>query len=183
MTWSAAYVLAGLALTLWLGRLRIRRRPSGERASRPRELANAELVYMEELFRILEPVRLVAKVDRVYRLPGSLVLVELKTRSSGKPFLTDVIQLSAPKLASEVKIGRRVAPHAFVTIERPDGRGRSSRRLHRVDLLDAVKIVALAHRREAILAGRLQPAYTASAQACIGCPHRPDCDRFHRARG
>ena len=114
MTWSAAYVLAGLALTLWLARLWIRRRASGERASRPRELANAELVYMEKLFRIREPIRLVAKVDRVYRLPeGSLVLVELKTRWRDRVLPCDIIQLSAQKLAIERQTGEAVEPYAL----------------------------------------------------------------------
>ncbi|MCW0038482.1 hypothetical protein OIO03_23615, partial [Acinetobacter baumannii] len=62
MTLSAVYVLAGLVVALWLARLWMRRFGSGERASRPQELANAELVYMEKLFRSQEPIRLVAKV-------------------------------------------------------------------------------------------------------------------------
>ena len=45
MTWSAMYMLAGLvALILWLVRLWMGRHRFGERASRPRELAGAELV-------------------------------------------------------------------------------------------------------------------------------------------
>ena len=56
-----------------------------EQASRPAALRDAELVYMEKLFRISTPVGLVAKLDRAYRLPsGLLVLVEFKTRSSNR---------------------------------------------------------------------------------------------------
>ena len=54
----------------------------------------------KELFRISTPVGLVAKLDRAYRLPsGLLVLVEFKTRWSNQPCLSDVIQLSAQRMA------------------------------------------------------------------------------------
>ena len=39
-----------------------------ERASRPDALRDAELVYMERLFRTSEPVGLVAKIDRAQRV-------------------------------------------------------------------------------------------------------------------
>ena len=177
MTWSAVYVLAGVALTLWLVRLYSRRRPSGERASRPRELANAELVYMEKLFRIREPIRLVAKVDRVYRLPGgSLVLVELKMRGQDGLYLTDIIQLSAQRLAIEIQTGAVVEPYAFVSVLRPNREVRS----HQVRLLDTTAVVALYRRREAILARRASPAYASTESACPNCVLRSRCDRCRR---
>ena len=71
-----------------------------ERASRPAALRDAELVYMERLFRVSTPVGLMAKLDRAYRLPsGMIVLVEFKTRWSNQPSLSDVIQLSAQRMA------------------------------------------------------------------------------------
>ena len=174
MTWSAAYVLAGLVLTLWLVRVWIHRRPSGERASRPRELANAELVYMEKLFRIREPIRLVAKVDRVYRLPGgSLVLVELKTRAQDRSYLTDIIQLSAQRLAIERQTGQTVEPYALVSVLRPDGRLRS----HRVHLLGLDEVLNLKRRHKAILDGHLRPSYALSEASCRQCALRHRCDR------
>lgn len=177
MTWSAANVLAGLVLTLWLVRLWIRRRLSGERASRPRELANAELVYMEKLFRIREPIRLVAKVDRVYRLPGgSLVLVEMKTRWRDRAYPSDIIQLSAQKLAIERQTGEAVEPVAFVTVLRPTSRRRW--KSYRVRLLDEGQLIALAQRRNEILTRQADPAYAASARACAGCAFRTKCDHL-----
>ncbi|EER62171.1 conserved hypothetical protein [Acidovorax delafieldii 2AN] len=174
MNWSAAYVLAGLVLAPWLVRLWIRRRPSGERASRPRELANAELVYMETLFRIREPIRLVAKVDRVYRLPGgSLVLVELKTRWRDRAYPSDVIQLSAQKLAIERQTGQTVEPYALVSVLRPDGRLRS----HRVRLLGLDEVLNLKRRHKAILDGHLRPSYALSEASCRQCALRHRCDR------
>lgn len=175
MIWSAGYVIAGLALAFWLARLWMRRRPSGERASRPRELANAELVYMEKLFRIREPIRLVAKVDRVYRLPGgSLVLVELKTRGQDRPYLSDIIQLSAQRLALEVQTGAVVKPYAFVSVL---GQSREMRS-HQIRLLNAAAVVDLHRRREAILASRVPAAYASTESACRGCALQSRCDHF-----
>lgn len=176
MTSSAVYALASLVLVLWLARRWRRRLGSGERASRPRELANAELIYMEKLFRIEEPIRLVAKVDRVYRLPGgSLVLVELKTRRQDRPYLTDIIQLSAQRVAIEHQTGEVVEPVAFVTVLGPTSRRRWQS--HQVRLLDEGQLIALAQRRRAILALRTDPAYATLVRACVGCAFRARCDR------
>lgn len=176
MTSSAVYVLASLVLVLWLVR-RWRRLGYGERASRPRELANAELIYMEKLFRIREPIPLVARVDRAYRLPGgSLVLVELKTRKMNRPYLSDVIQLSAQRLAIEMLTGEVVEAYGFVSVL---GRNRKMRS-HQVPLLDAVEVVDLYRRRDAIRTGRAPPAYASTESACRGCTLRSRCDRLER---
>ncbi|AEB85621.1 MULTISPECIES: PD-(D/E)XK nuclease family protein [Comamonadaceae] len=177
MTLYAVYVLAGLVFALWLARQWTRRHASCERASRPRELANAELVYMEKLFRIRAPIRLVAKADRVYRLPGgSLVLVELKTRSTNRAYPSDIIQLSAQKVAIEHQTGEVVEPFAFVTALHPTSPRRW--RFHRVRLLDEGQVIALAQRRSDILARQADPTYASSARACAGCAFRTRCDRF-----
>lgn len=147
-----------------------------EQSSRPRELASAELVYMEQLFRMSHPIRLVAKLDRAYRLRGgSLVLVELKTRGRDRPYETDIIQLSAQKLAIEVQTGQTVEPYAFVSVLSPAGW--RALRHHRVTLLDADEVVELHRRREAILAGHVAPRYARSCKACDRCAFRSRCDR------
>ncbi|UEC01646.1 PD-(D/E)XK nuclease family protein [Burkholderia vietnamiensis] len=152
---------------------------SAERASRPRALARAELVYLERTFRISEPFQLVAKVDRAYRLPrGSLVLVELKTRRQSRPYLSDIIQLSAQRLAIEGQTGEAVESYAFVSI--PAAGRRGGFRSHRVQLLDAETIVRIHARREAILAGLDAPTYALSERACVGCALRSKCDRVGR---
>lgn len=177
MTWLAAYLLAGLILAFWLARRWMRHFRSGERASRPRELANAELVYMEKLFRIRTPIRLVAKVDRVYRFQGgSLVLVELKTRSTHRAYPSDIIQLSAQKVAIEHQTGEVVEPFAFVAVLHPTSPRRW--RFHQVRLLDEGQVIALAQRRNDILVRQADPSYASSTRACAGCAFRGRCDRF-----
>ena len=172
MTVTALIAIAVLLLGLlaWM-----RRNAGAERTSRPRALADAELVYMEQLFRIRHPIRLVAKVDRVYRLrDGSLVLVELKTRNRDRVHLTDVIQLSAQRLAIEAQTGAVVELYAFVSVLGPGGKIRS----HRVRLLDEAALVELYRRREAVRSGQLSPSYAASESACRNCGLRYKCDRF-----
>ena len=165
-------VVALLQLRAW----RRRRAARAERVSRPRELRDAELMYMEKRFRTRRPIHLVAQLDRAYRAPdGALVLVELKTRWGG-PQISDVIQLSAQRMAIKGHTGQRVASHAFVTIERP-GVNRLLR-WHRVQLLDDAQLVDLAHRRTEILDGRAVAHYAGKVEACHRCPYRSECGRF-----
>jgi len=131
---------------------------------------------MEKQFRSRVPISLVARLDRAYRLPnGRIVLVELKTRWADRAYLSDVIQLSAQKLALESQTGEVVEPYAFVTVFHPTHR--RSWHSHHVKLLDAGQMLTLARRREGILARRLAPAYAASERACVGCAFRSRCDR------
>jgi CRISPR-associated exonuclease Cas4 len=170
------YLALGALCLLLLARSRVARGAASERASRPAELARAELVYMERLFRIQRPIGLLAKVDRVYRLrSGSLVLVELKTRGRDRAHLADVIQLSAQRLAIQAETGQRVEPYAFVSVLE-SARGHALRH-HRVDLLGPDEVVALSRRRDAILAGEVAPRYAQSCSACARCVYNSRCDR------
>ena len=104
------------------------------------------------------------------------MLVELKTRGQDRPYLTDIIQLSAQRLAIEVQTGVVVEPYAFVSAL---GRNRKMRS-HQVRLLDAAEVVDLYRRREAIRTGQAAPAYVSTVSACRGCALRSRCDRFER---
>jgi len=116
---GCAAIGGAVALGLLL-HLRKRQARRVERRSRPAALRDAELVYIEKTFRTTSPVLIAAKLDRAYRLPsGQLVLVELKTRWNGGPNLSDVIQLSAQRVALSAATGQTVAAEAFVLITRP----------------------------------------------------------------
>ena len=70
------------------------RRPHGGPSRLPRELRGAVLAYAERTFRSNFPQRLSARVDRAYRArSGVVTLIELKTRRTHQPFLSDVIEL------------------------------------------------------------------------------------------
>ncbi len=154
-----------------------------ERASRPDALRDAELVYMERLFRTSEPVGLVAKIDRAYRMPvGLLVLVELKTRWANQPSLSDVIQLSAQRVAVMGQTKQIVACYAYIMVKAPIGRDLPI--AHRVQLMTDEQVVALVKRREDIFAGRALPRSSYSQKACLTCMFRAQCDHpvFEGAR-
>jgi CRISPR-associated exonuclease Cas4 len=181
MTWLVGLALLGGAS--WIGLLAYRSGVRGaERATRPRALIGADLAYMETTFRIQAPIQLVAKVDRAYRLPdGTVVLVELKTRWSHAVRTTDVIQLSAQKLALEEMTGFRVAQYAFVSTMLPTGR--LALRHHRVALLDSATVVALALRRQAVIQGQVLATGPHAKHTCASCAFRPTCAlRGHRSR-
>lgn len=176
--WPARALLT-LALALgMIVALRHRRAARGdrlERASRPSDLRDAELIYLEKRFDVSEPVRLSTRLDRAYRMPSGLIaLLELKTRNVNRAFPSDVIQLSAQRLAIEHKTGQVVAQHGYVVAQTPDG----AREAHRVQLVSGEAVVALVRRREAILAGRISPRPAPSVGVCRTCAYRficPDC--------
>ena len=174
--WLAVAAVAACIAAFAVHRLRVSVATRAELMSRPNELAGAELLCMEKQFRIRGPVPLVARVDRAYRAAdGAIVLVELKTRWKDRPYPTDVIQLSAQKMALEGQAGLRVAEHAFVTVQRPAWN--TTKRSHKVQLMPSSEIVALHRRREDVIAGRITPRYAHSAGACKGCAFRAHCDR------
>ncbi len=140
----------------------------------PPELRGTRLVYAERLFCSLEPVFITAKVDRVYRnAKGALVLVELKTREANRAYLSDVIELSAQRLALTEQTGAVVAYHAYVLTERPDGRRTGC---HRVRLMEPVDLIALVARREKLLAGKIKPQTTCAPGMCQKCAFVRPCD-------
>ncbi len=145
----------------------------------PRELREARLLYAEQLFTTTGQLPISARVDRAYRLPsGAVVLIELKTRAIDRPYLSDVIELSAQRAAVVLKTGETVADHAYVAVRRP---GNSAPRFHRVRLMPVAEVKALAMRRETILVGSLTPTYAASAEVCRRCPFASGCEKFHRS--
>jgi len=149
-----------------------------ERVGRPSDLKAAELIYLEKRFDVSEPVRLSTRLDRAYRVPsGLVVLLELKTRSVNRAFPSDVIQLSAQRLALERKTRHVVAHHAYVVAQMPHG----AREVHRVRLISEEAVVALVRRREAIIAGRINPRPADSIGVCRTCAYRSICrDRLDR---
>jgi CRISPR-associated exonuclease Cas4 len=141
----------------------------------PRELREARLLYAEQLFTTTGQLPISARVDRAYRLPsGAVVLLELKTRAIDRPYLSDVIELSAQRAAVVLKTGETVADHAYVAVRSPGG---SAPRFHRVRLMPIAEVKALALRRETILVGSLAPSYAGSPEICRRCPFASRCER------
>ncbi len=139
----------------------------------PRELQAAKLAYAERLFRTDGPIRVSARVDRVYRdRAGRLTLVELKTRGRDAVYPSDVIELSAQRAAVIATTGETVSAHAYVLVQGVDVR---SRRAHRVELLTEAQVDALAARRHALLSGAIAARPTCADGMCKNCQFAGPC--------
>ena len=114
---ALAIALIGVLVCLWwLWRLHLGRPVD----VLPPELRTAQLIYAERLFRSTGLVSITAKVDRVYRNGANeLVLLELKTRCASRAYLSDVIELSAQRIAVMAQTGEPVSGHGYVLIEEP----------------------------------------------------------------
>lgn len=139
----------------------------------PEALKAHTLAYSERTFRSGGDRQLVARVDRAYRARnGLIVLVELKTRKADRAHLSDIIELSAQRVALESETGESVAPVAWVVVESAAGRS-----AHSVRLLSPHAIWDLASRREALLAGTESPHYPGKRRVCASCIYRARCSK------
>ena len=178
--WFILFIpLAIAAVMAWKMARRWRARAS-ERLWLPRELQDAQLAFAEKTFRTWRPVRLIARADRGYRLNGELHLAEFKTRTRAVAYSSDVIELSAQRLAIEKSTGERVSEIGYVFAQDPLSKRRS---IHKVRLLPPADVIAVARRREAILKGRVIPRYTSSQGLCSHCAYRPECKPELHDRG
>lgn len=169
----ALLVLASVALLFLLRWVRRFRRIGLEKAWLPEELQSAALVYSEQVFRARSPVPVVAKLDRGYRNADDvIILVELKTRRVNRPYLSDVIELSAQRLAVQAQTGEAVANHGYVVVPQT---GSKCKTAHRVELLSAEDVVALVIRRQAILVGEVKPRSACSEGLCPRCAFVQEC--------
>ena len=173
-------VLVGLlAIASLLGvawSLSKRRRAGPALLNLPWELRDARLLYAEQLFAAKGRLSISARVDRAYRMrSGVIVMLELKTREIDRPYLSDVIELSAQRAAITLQTGEKVSDHAYVAVRRP---GSEAPRIHRVKLIPMAEVKALAVRRQTILFGRLAPGYAGSAEICRQCAFASACEKF-----
>ena len=174
---GSALAIVGLVLAVVWRRSRETGAALAERSSRPAALRDAELVYLERAFRISKPVGLVAKLDRAYRMPsGLIVLMEFKTRRLNQPSRSDVIQVSAQRLAVMGQTRQVVATHAYVMVKTPTRPALPT--AHRVELMSGDQVVALIRRRDDLLAGRVLPRWPLSRRTCDTCSFRVRCSSF-----
>jgi len=136
------------------------------------ELTQSKLLFAEQTFVIRRPFKLAVRVDRVYDNGASLILVELKTRSRRAAYETDVIELSAQRVAVMHSTKRNVSEHGYVLVLHPFSRKQS---LLRVTLLSEQSVIALANRREHLLDGLVDPGRPTEHARCQRCEYRIDC--------
>lgn len=141
----------------------------------PNELRYASLAYAEQTFSIDHPIKLLARVDRVYRNKGRLTLMEYKIRSVERVFMSDVIELSVQKMVLELASGAKVNEYGFVVVEHPEIPGR---RAIKVFLLNHKQITAFYHRRIALLSQTISADYAESISQCRRCEFLKECKKY-----
>ena len=170
--WWAGAVAAILVVGLWFGTRKARLRRT-EQAWLPVELQQASIEFAERYFYTKRPVRLIAKVDRVYKDERATHFVtELKRRVKAEVYLSDVVELSAQKLAIERGGHRAVAETGFVVIEH---RVTQERTPIPVQLLREHEIIALARRYERLVDGGAMPDKANVAGLCRSCAYADRC--------
>jgi CRISPR/Cas system-associated exonuclease Cas4 (RecB family) len=161
-----------LVMCLWVGTRKAQIRRT-EQAWLPEELRHARIEFAERHFYAKRPVRLIAKVDRVYKDErGTLFVTELKRRVKTQAYLSDVVELSAQKLAIERGGRRAVAEIGFVVIEHPVTQKRTP---IRVRLLREHEIVPLAQRYVRLVDGGAIPDKANVAGLCRSCAYADRC--------
>jgi CRISPR-associated exonuclease Cas4 len=170
--WPRVLLLA-VALAVAWHLFRRHRARVAEWRDRPAALRDAELICVEGQFRSKSRWPIVARVDRAYRLPtGVVVLVELKTRSAPAVRTSDVIQLSAQRVAVEDELRVRVSDEAFVLFP---GRHSAPPAARVVRLMSREQIEAVAARRRRLIDGIELPQWPDSEHVCHGCGQRAAC--------
>jgi len=175
--------MANLLLVLILGTVcawawhASRRLPPGERW-RPQALRNARLVHSERTFRSTK-LRIVARLDRAYQDRGVITLVEFKTRAIARVYHSDVIELSAQRIALADETGQLVADIAYVVTQDIATRRRVP---HSVRLLPREEVAALVKRREDLIAGKDVPMPARSTRMCEKCAHLASCSERYGDR-
>jgi CRISPR-associated exonuclease Cas4 len=166
-------LLLAVALAVTWHLFRRHRARVAERRDRPAALRDAELICVESQFRSKSRWPIVARVDRAYRLPtGLVVLVELKTRSAPAVRTSDVIQLSAQRVAVEDELRVRVSDEAFVIFP---GRHSAPPTSRAVRLMSREQVEAVAARHRRLIDGLDRPQWPDSEHVCHGCGQRAAC--------
>ena len=161
--------LTALAIARWA------RRPRSRKARWPTELRDARLWAAERLFVSAGETAISARIDRAYRTrSGTIVLVDLKTRRSARTYFSDVIEMSAQRVAIVLSTEERVAEHGYV-LRRPVSGSRDGE-FHRMDLLSVADVMALMQRRKELLDGIRQATCADSPALCRGCSFGPVCE-------
>lgn len=166
-------LLLAVALAVAWHLVRRHRARVAERRDRPAGLRDADLICVEAQFRAKSRWPIVARVDRAYRLPtGLVVLVELKTRSAPTVRTSDVIQLSAQRVAVEDELRVQVSDEAFVIFP---GRHSAPPTARAVRLMSRAQVEAIAARRRRLIDGLDRPRWPDSEHVCHGCGQRAAC--------
>ena len=145
----------------------------------PAELRGAEIAYAERTFRSHRH-RLVARLDRAYRTPAGIQLVELKTRPRDAVYMSDVIELSTQRIALQDETGEAVVDEAWIVVQNSRS---GTRRTSKVSLLGLPEIAAMRERYVDVVRGRVsKPAPARTPSQCDHCARKTRCEAMYQDR-
>jgi CRISPR-associated exonuclease Cas4 len=169
--WTSVVACAACVGAVWAAVRLVRRRAVEANEWISGKFKDHTLAYSERMFRSGGARQVVARVDRAYRArDGLITLVELKTRATDRSHLSDVIELSAQRVALAGETEEPVARIGWVVVESSAGRS-----AHRVTLMSPQAVRNLASRRDALLAGTASPEFPAQRGMCASCAYRLRC--------
>jgi CRISPR-associated exonuclease Cas4 len=146
----------------WLARLR----------RQAHDLAGCRLVFTEKTFSINQPIMLIARVDRIYHDGIAMVLMELKTRYAERVYPSDIIELSAQRLAVSYCTGAPVNDFGYILQQHPVTRRRIIRK---VSLLSHEDVMSIAHRHRLLFDGGLPARQANNPECCRRCEYQSEC--------
>lgn len=170
--WGLAFLIVVIATGLLWCFVGVRARARArEHEWVPPSLRGANLSYAERTFR--DRTRgIVARVDRAYMTADGYVLVEYKTRRRFTVYPSDIVELSAQRLALEGESGAKVSDIAYVAVKTP---GSPGTRAVQVSLMPREKVLELRSRHVAIVDGRIEGQFARTPAICESCAYRLDC--------
>jgi len=169
MGYLVAIMFTAVALVFAARRACSRPRSGSDDAWLPADMRGAPIAYAEKTFRSTRH-RLVSRLDRAYRLATGYRLVEFKTRRRHVTYDSDVIELSAQRIALAEETGQPVDERALVVSQVG-----TERQVHYVRLSPEAEVVKLMRRRQGILDGTIEPDYAARRGICKNCEFVREC--------
>lgn len=144
----------------------------------PAELAGATLRYSERKFFTQSPFPLVARIDRGYMTSThGIVLVDFKRRRLKRTYLSDIVEISAQRVAMIGAGVKKVAMHAYVVVIDPETNWKTA---IRIQLENEASIAKRHVRYRAIRNGAVKPNHTTQRRMCDFCGHSEYCEGFLR---
>lgn len=139
----------------------------------PLELQRATLQYTEHQFFTKFPFQLVARVDRAYLAEDNkIILVDFKRRKIKRAFLSDVVEISAQRLAMQGAGIKNVEMHAYVVVIDPETNRKTP---VLVDLEDKSSLIRRQYRLNTLRNGVVEPTRTSHKRLCATCGHHSYC--------
>jgi len=136
------------------------------------DINDCRLLFAERSFSINAPINLTVRVDRAYHDGIAMILMELKTRVEERIYASDVIELSAQRLAVEYSTGERMHDFGYIVLQHPMTHRRT---IHTVSLLSQTEVIGIANRQRLLVGGALPPRHAGNPECCRRCEYQPEC--------